>query len=241
MNKKLTSLIVYSVLSASLVGCGSLKIRDVNQDEVAKVRRVALASFSFQQPQAAAVGGNDPNLIAHPSDEVTAAMNDVAASLQRHLRWKVLPVDTMRGNATYKKFYEAKMKGWQSGKAPPTGKLFVAPEVMDAQSIRRMSPSERDELITALGVDAIMETQVTVAFKAGVAVMGFGPRHPQANISLAMYKKGIDKPVWFEGRMVGDASEKSVGATGWFDENEVTRLGRLSAKNAFDKVDFKKQ
>lgn len=232
-----------SVLTLSFFGCGSLKVRDVNSAEVKTVRRVAVASFSFLQPQAATVlGTGAQDMTAHESDEVTGCWKDIASTLSSNMRWSVLPFDEMRENPAYKTIYDGKMKGWQTNKVPHQGKLYLVPGVMDAQSIRRMKPAERDQLMSALKVDALMEAQVNVSFHVpGMAVMGLGSRHPQAVINFWMYKRGVEAPVWFDGRVVGEASAKSVGATGFFDETEVTRLGRLSARGAFEKLGLKTQ
>ena len=232
---------IVSLLTLSSLGCGWLKIRDVNKVEVQKVRRVALASFSFVQPQASTVlGAGGPDMQTHESEEVTACWNQVASTLKQNMRWNVLPAEQMVASAAYKKVYETKMKGWQTNKVPHQGSLFLVTGVMDAQSLRRMKPSERDLLMDALKVDALLETQVNIAFaSSGVSVMGIGPRYPQATINLWMYKRGVEAPVWFDGRMWGEASKKSVGATGYFDPSEVTHLGHLSAKSAFEKIDLK--
>ena len=38
-------------LALGLAGCGTFKVRDLNQSEVGRVRSVAIASFAVQQPQ----------------------------------------------------------------------------------------------------------------------------------------------------------------------------------------------
>jgi hypothetical protein len=221
---------------ASLTACGSVKIRDVNQAEIKTVRRVAVASFSFQQPHSS-LGD-----FSKEDGEVTKSYKDIATALKANMGWSVLGLDEMRGNAVYIKAYNDMMKGWQTNKVPSAGKLLTVPNVMDAQSLRRMKPYERDELMGALGVDALMETDVNVVFASkGITVMGIGSRYPQAYVSLRMYKKGVERPVWFDGRVEGEASNESVGKTGIWDESDVTRLGRLSAKNAFEKLNLNSQ
>ena len=234
---------IVSVLTLCSLGCGAIKLRDVNQSEVQSVHRVAVASFSFLQPQASTLlGTGAADMTAHESEEVTGCWKDIATALKSNMHWNVQPFEEMRGNSAYKAVFEAKMKGWQTGKVPVQGKLYLVPGVMDAQSLRRLKPGQRDQLMDALKVDALMETQVNIVFNTkGVAVMGIGSRHPQAYISLWMYKRGVESPVWFDGRVVGEAADKSVGKTGFFDETEVTHLGRLSAKGAFEKLNLKTQ
>jgi len=230
-----------------LVGCGSIKTRDVNTKELNQVRRVAIASFSWEQPIATTValnlgsgkveGEKVRDFKANESDEVTQSYRDMASALSTRMKWKVTDLDELRTNSTYKEWYDKKMKGWQMGKVAPNHKLFVVENLMDAQSLRRMRMNEKDALMAGLGVDAIIEMQVNVVFaNTGMKVMGIGSRYPQAHVLFYMWKKGVEAPVWFEGRMAGDVSTESVGKTGFFDEQAVTRLGRLSAKSAFNKM-----
>lgn len=230
------SLVVATIIG--LTACGSLKRRDVNQSEIRSVRKVAIAAFSFEQPQAGlAKLAGEKNYVPSESNDALLALHDAAKTLQSKLRWQILNVDTMRANEAYKKAYASKMEGFQMGKMPPQGKEFIAPGVMDAQSIRRMKPAERDELMKALGVDAIMEAKANIGFASkGVKVMGVGSRYPQAILHFFVFKKGVEQAVWFEGQIEGVASETSVGKTGFFDEELVTRLGRTSLKTAFEKV-----
>lgn len=224
----------------TLVGCGSVKLRDANQAELTAVKKVAIASFSFAQPIAASLlspGG--PDYGTYSSSEVDQTYSDLADTLSSNLKWTVLSAENLRRNPEYQKAYEAKMKGWQANKVPHQGKLFLVPGIMDAQSLFRMKPADRDHLMDGLKVDAIMEVAVQVDFAASAAhVMGFGSRKPKAFINMRMYKRGVEAPIWFDGRLTGDEAKESVGATGYFDETKVTRLGRASAKSAFMKLRF---
>lgn len=232
--------LVLCALAFGLSACGSIKVRDVNQEEMKNVQKVAVASFSFTQPHST-LTSNQVN-IGEDNDEAEASLKDIAGTLAKTMKWKMLPLDEMRGNAAYQATYEKKMKGWQMGKVPGNARLLIAKGVMDAQSLIRMKPPERDQLMSALGVDAMMEVAVNVVFaNKGVAIAGIGDRYPQAYINLWMYKRGVEKPVWFDGRVVGDASSSSVGKTGFFNELEVTRLGRQSAQNAFSKIKIQVQ
>lgn len=230
-----------------LVGCGSIKTRDVNTGELSQVKKVAIASYSWEQPIPTTValnlssgkveGEKVRDFNANESDEVTQSYKDIASAIGARMKWRVTPLEEMRANSTYKEWYENKMKGWQFGKAPPNHKLFNIENVMDAQSLRRMRMAEKDALMAGLGVDAIIEMKVNVVFaNSGMKVMGIGSRYPQAHVMFYMWKKGVEAPVWFEGRMAGDVATESVGKTGFFDEQAVTRLGRLSAKSAFTKL-----
>lgn len=234
-----------------LTGCGSLKTRNVNPAELNGVKKVAIASFSFLQPHPRSVGLNlgngriegstDKDLLSHENDEVTQTYNDAVKSLSAKMKWNVVGLDELRHHPSYRQAYDSKMKGWQN-KGPMNDKLFVVKEIMDAQSLRRMRPNERDDLMQSLNVDALMEAQVSVIFaNTGMKVMGIGSRYPQAVLMFYMYKKGVEAPVWFEGQVMGDVATESVGKTAFWDENAVTRLGRLSARSAFNKLNPKQE
>jgi hypothetical protein len=222
-----------------LSACGSVKIRDVNEAELMKVKKVAIASFSFEQPKNKTSGGVG---IAEDSEDAAGALKDISGILAKRMQWTILSADEMRKNPEYEKVYTAKMKGWQMNKVPVPGRLLIAPGVMDAQTLFRMKPPERDALMVALGVDALIEARVSIAFATkGVAVMGIGDRYPQASVIVRMYKRGIEQPVWFDGHMQGEAATESVGKTAFWDEADVTRLGRISARSAFEKVSLKQE
>lgn len=236
-------------IAFGLSACGSIKTRDVNAGELSTVRKVAIASFSFQQPAPSSVGmnlntgrveaGADRDVLSHEETEVTLTYTDIASTLNGKMKWQVVSLDELRRNGAYKEAYESKMKGWQN-KMPPNNKLFGISEVMDSQSLRRMRLAEKDRLMAGLGVDAVIEMDVQVTFaNTGVKFMGIGSRYPQAHVSFWLYKRGVEKPVWFEGQLSGDVSTESVGKTGFFDEKSVTHLGRLSAKSAFNKLNPK--
>jgi hypothetical protein len=236
----------FVILCLAVSGCGSLKIRDVNSAELSGVKKAAVASFSFYQPHSRKVGLNlgtgrleadtERDLLSHQDEEVTQTYNDMVKALASRMKWSVTALDDLRQNQSYQKAYDSKMKGWQN-KAPPHNKHYVVKNIMDSQSLRRMRQKERDNLMNELAVDAMLEMQVDVNFaNSGVKVMGIGSRHPQSTVSFCLYKRGVEKPVWFEGRVLGDVATESVGKTAFFDEDQVTRLGRLSARSAFNKL-----
>ena len=112
-------------------------------------------------------------------------------------KWSVLGLEQVNQNPSYKKAYNDKMKGFQINKVQTADRMVLlgAPQIMDADSLRRMSVGERDALMASLGVDALVEVQVYIKFATkGVAVMGIGSRYPQAYVSFRLYKTAAEKP-----------------------------------------------
>jgi hypothetical protein len=233
-------------LIMGLSACGSITTRKVEADQVSGIRRAAVASFTVTQPvprsiglnlsSGRAEGSNEASLIAGSSSTVDQMYQDLVTAFQKRMKWNVLSKDQLAANAGYAKAYNDMMKGWQS-KAAPHGDYFNVLQIMDSQSVRRMKPEARDELMQALNVDAIVEADLNIFFKTkGMAVMGIASRYPQTRLSFWVYKKGVKDVVWFDGNIDGDISTQSVGKTGFFDKEEVTRLGRTSAVTAFNKI-----
>lgn len=233
-------------LVMGLTACGSITTRKVESEQVSGIRRAAVASFTVTQPAPRSVGlnlssgrmegSNEASLIAGSSPSVDQMYQDLVGAFQKRMKWTVLSKEQLTQNAGYAKAYNDMMKGWQN-KAPVNGEYFNVLQIMDSQSLRRMKPAARDELMQALNVDAIVEADLNIFFKTkGMAVMGIASRYPQARLNFWVYKKGVKDVVWFEGNIDGEPSSESVGKTGFFDKEEVTRLGRNSAVTAFNKI-----
>lgn len=227
-------------------GCAGLGTRSVNKDELNSVKRVAIASFSLVHPRTKtliSIGGSsgmDESFPDMDSDVTKDFYNDLAETLRSKYRWRTLTSQAMVQNNKYQATYKEKMLGVQFNKIQMKGQVLRVPEVMDAQSLRRMSVVERDALATALNVDLLIEAQVQIYLETkGIAVMGIASRYPQARVFFNAYKKGVEAPVWFEGKLDGEMSEKSISKTGHFDEDEMLKYARVSAKSAFAKLNFR--
>lgn len=237
-----------SVLTLTLVfatACSSLSHK---KDEAAlqNVKKVAVVAFMADEPASAGIGFSlnshqlgaeaGGSLIPQHSESVDQMLAALEESFAKKMRWQVLDTKRMISNPGYAQAYHQTMDGWQS-KGPPNRGLnrYLVEKVMDYDCTRILDRPGRDKLITDLGVDAIISSNVRV-YNAGNSVMGLGSRHPQANLSFAMYIKGRDEPVWFEGRVAGDESKESVGSTHFTDEEKTAKLSLASAKTAFERI-----
>jgi len=243
--KTLTILIrIFSLVS--LVGCGSFKVRDRDDQAVAGIKKAALISFSVYEPQSPKVGFNlskgqtearAGGTMGSQSDPTVDQMyGDLQASLSKGLNWKVLGQNEMTVSEEYKRAYKRTMEGWQNKMPPGEGiQHFKIQNVMDFDSARILGPQGRDQLIDGLGVDALVVARVDVLLN-GTSIMGFGSKHPQARLALFVYKKGIEKPVWFDGGIDGSEAKESVGSTAFIDDDLLKKLSTESARTAFNQI-----
>jgi hypothetical protein len=238
--------VVFSVAAlVSLCSCGSL-VRGRDKDEVGKVQTAAVIAFSDIEPQAVDIGmslltgqtkGKDgPSYLAANDAHTDKMYQDLVAGFGNEMKWKMLPLDQMQSNPTYIHDYQATMEGFQNKMPLPKGqKQFLVSKVLDWDGPRILGAQNRDDLMRALGVDALIVARVEVVLH-GTSIMGIGARHPQANVSFQVYTLGHPNPVWYDGRIQGDESEESVGNTGAFDPDMLKRLAVKSADTAFAKI-----
>jgi hypothetical protein len=233
------------VILASLCSCGSL-VRKRDKDEVGKVTTAAVIAFSDIEPQAVDIGmslltgqtrGKDgPSYLAANDPHTDKMYANLVAGFGDGMKWKMLPLDQMRANPLYVQVYKSTMEGFQNKMPLPKGqKQFLVSNVMDWNGPRIMGPQARDELIRALGVDALIVVRVDVVLH-GTSIMGIGSRHPQSNLSFQVYTLGHENPIWYDGRIQGEESQESVGNTGAFDPDMLKRLAVKSADTAFAKI-----
>lgn len=107
---------------------------------------------------------------------------------------------------------------------------------MDNESLRVMGTEGRDNLMKALGVDALVTAQIDVLL-SGTTVLGIGSMYPYANLQFQVYTRGKSTADWFEGAIEGEKAEKSIGSTALtLDVELMNRLALESARTAFAKI-----
>lgn len=239
---------IHSLLAAALLvsGCAMLKTHDKDEVAVARIKTVALVGFTVVQPAPAEVGvgllsgkvtaEQGGSLIPQNSVEVDEMYQELAKAFGRNVRWKVLPLAKLKSHPGYRAAFDRTMKGWQNKMPVPAGKQqYLVDGVMDNDGLRILGESGRAELMKALGVDAIITSKIDVMLK-GTTVMGIGGRHPRSRLSFQVFSAASANPVWFEGAVDGEPAERSVGATGFFDEKLMKELSLVSARKAFQKI-----
>lgn len=214
-------------------GCGSARFKE--QDQVNSIQKAAVVAIGVYQPAREGGGlGTQSGKLMLDSPHVTGIYKDLVAELQKNMGWKMATYDQVRGNATFTQAYEKTMKGFQNKVPPGEGEnLYRAEGILDQDSPRILGVEGRNALIDALKVDAIVVVTVRTQLK-GTVVMGIGPRKPQALVTLAVYKRGQEKPVWFDGMIEGAVSEESIGMLG--NKELLDQLVAKSSKTAFAKI-----
>lgn len=236
------NVLVTSVLALALLqsGCSSLQ-KSKDETALKSVKKVALVAYSGDFPVPAQLGfnlgsgkveadrgGGFGSDLAEPKDPI---FEEISKAFKSRLNLIVLDEDQMRLNEGYQRAYKKTTEGWQTNKTmigPGRQKVMVA-GVMDGDAMRALEFEGRNALIKSLGVDAIISATTYIDL-AGFSIFGFGSRSPQANITIFMYKHGVEAPIWFE-TFKGE-KHGSMNATGFFDESKMKASASQSAKNA---------
>ncbi|MEQ1506389.1 MAG: hypothetical protein ABMB14_29445 [Myxococcota bacterium] len=133
-------------------------------------------------------------------DDTVRAYTTIETGLESGFGWTVPSNEELAATPAYQQVaagYTGQSKlaqmaaGWGAGMCPPG--------IVHWASISRMKQPERDALIDALGVDAVLVAQLTVTgHDQGVSVGGIGTSRvkPQASVRLSLYQKGEKKAVW---------------------------------------------
>ncbi|MGE3975490.1 MAG: hypothetical protein AB7F59_13275 [Bdellovibrionales bacterium] len=237
--------IFLAMIALAMISCSGLT-HFKDEAAVGEIKKVAVVAFMVQQPSSASLGvdlskgqlkaGNTANFMPTEGTHADLMYTDLSEALKKNLRWNVMDKKTMASNAGYVKAYKQTMDGWQNKMPPGEGmNQFLVAQVMDAEGPRILDMKGRDELIEALKVDAIMVARVNVILN-GTSIMGLGSRYPQSKVSFFVYKKGVEKHIWFDGGIDGEESKTSVGGSAFIDETLLSNIAVASAKTAFAKI-----
>ena len=239
-------------LSILLSGCSGMR-RKHDAPQVAPIKKVAIVGFEVVQPVPVDIvkalfspsnsSGNSGDfmgnvnwsgMMAIPSAHARNLYEDANKSLKQIQKWEMLSTDSMTKNTFYKTLFAEWMGPVQSRTPVQQGESkFHAPEILDYDSIQRMSAKDRDTLLTALKVDGIVSLKVNTRLHA-VTVMGIGSRYPQAVLEFRLYKKGVPDPIWYDVNVEGKKSDKSMGVTRLTtDFNKMNELISESARTAY--------
>lgn len=229
-----------------LAGCGSLATKSKDESAVKSVKKVAVVAFSADYPVARTLSldvgsgklGGDAGggLGADSANDTNPMYDEIGRALRQKMHWSIMDVNQMRDNTGYKETYKAFMEGWQQKIPPAQGRQRLHIKgVLDNVAPKNLGYEQREKLLQALGVDAIVFAYPYTSLE-GTVVMGIGTRYPQTQITLYVYKRGAEGPIWFE-TFKGEPAKESVGATGFIDENKMKNLALESAKTALRHLD----
>lgn len=237
----LKSILFVGVLG-SFSGCATKKI---NEAELNKVKTVAIVAFTSTLPVSQTLsldagsgktsGAAGGSLIPGSSKESEEILTSLVLALQKNKRWQVTELAALKKNPAYIQAYKATMEGWQNKMPPGEGQTNYQVEgIMDKDGVRLLGPEGKNQLIKALGVDAVVVVNVHTTLE-GFKVMGIGKRKPQSTANIQVYSINEEGPIWFES-FKGEQSDESVGMTGFIDETKLQKLAVTSSQSAFSKI-----
>ncbi len=221
-----------------LAACTSSRVKD--QASVSKIKKVAIVAFTVTEPQGAKISLNigkglesapGGSHMTETSPHIDSMYTSLGENLRSKLKWQVVDLKDLKAHPAYKIAYKNTMEGWQN--KMPTGQGLQDYEVeglMDWNGLRLLKQEGREQLIQALGVDAIIMAKSYVVLD-GVTVLGIGDKYPKAHVSLEIYGKGQEDPIWRE-VFTGEKSEKSVGKTAFIDSDILKESSLKSFKSA---------
>lgn len=223
------------------LGCASVK---VHPERIDKVKTVALVGFSGQ------LSLHDPNekkdskgigatinaiknigemgsgeLQKRRTEQAEKAYSLLAKKLSEQMGWRVLDAQALAQSPVY-----ATQLREHSNEGLTTLGLQYLPNVLRAEVAERLSPSQRDELIKSLGVDAVAVVAVkyVVGDKSGFSLGGVGKQttYPKAVVGFAVWDQNAQEAAWSDRWAEGKPTTEGLAATMGveLDENETSVL-----------------
>lgn len=232
-------------VSLSLMSCSTMS-RQRDDAEYKKVKSAAVVAFILKEPasdvlavdigsgaKGAQLGGSSFYQTSTSADQ---SYQDLTAYLSKQTGWSVLALNDVQHNKYYTDEATKLMAPIKILHAPPSGSnWYLAKDVMAPSAAEIGGREERNKLMNALGVDAIVVATVDVSIKGGFSLNGLGPRKPQSNFVMKVYERDHDKPIWNE-EIQGEKSEESLGWIGFIDEKRMDQLAAESTKTALARI-----
>jgi hypothetical protein len=251
MKKSVISPVVIGLASVVfLSSCSSMKIQ---REQVQKIKKVALIGFSVEQDmpnteesvakslfgvQQEAPGGVAvvPAEIATASPHATQISQELAASLQKDLGWRVMDVKALAALPAYASFKNEKTKQPQMRpQVHKNVKIFVPDHGVETFLLGSMKHEERKQLMQKLGVDALalaharIELQNSGLFK-GIA----GDLRSKAILSFRVFTAEQEEPVWMDAYAAGEATqEKAEHTLGFANVEALNKQALVAVRSAY--------
>ncbi|MGZ3653027.1 MAG: hypothetical protein ACXVB9_00995 [Bdellovibrionota bacterium] len=237
---------VLSLLALSACS-GMGRVYDANA--LRPVQKVAVVAVDVVQPEefdllkpSNSGGGSGPmshmNIaLPTPSPHVNDYVEETRNELHHGQKWQLLPSAKVASNFAVQKYLKDTTEGLQSTQPIPARMTkFRAPELLDVDSAVKIGPAARDEIMNSLGVDAIAFARYDIQLN-GTSIMGIGNKHPQANLQISVYARGVEKPIWKDNAQ-GQEMDDSVGATNLsLDFPKLKDLSIKSSRKAFAEIE----
>ena len=148
-------------------------------------------------------------------DNAIIAYRQLTSSLQDHLKWDVLPYEDVIGNPHYQTVFEqtqrgSTLAGLQSAMASVSSD-YHPKGIIWALRANSMNQSERDELLDALGVDAVASAQVYIRAESSGFLFFTTATTYSAQVAFRVWARGSSEEIWKDLVAQGDESDLSGG------------------------------
>jgi hypothetical protein len=207
-----------TIQTAAVVGFGGQN--EIEENETRSGIGVVDTVNQLKQTAEAINGLEEGTLKQDAQSDAVRAYGAVESKLESGFGWSVLSRDELVAVPAYQQLDEARSTPGKLGEMGDAwGAGYCPSGVVHWASMIRVKQPERDALIEALGVDAVVVAQFTVSGKdQGVSIGGVGTSRikPQALVQLSVYQKGEKKPVWrgyAQGPKVDEALQGDFGKT----------------------------
>ena len=227
------------VLAQALVGCASVQVRPA---PLANVHKAAIVAFGWSVDLSSESDKNLSNSIgdAINTSKAIASLADPAAlelppknaydtlakKLDENLHWTILPLQEVVGNSAFQQLITS---------THGLGDTPAITGIMPPLQADRLTPAQRKELMTGLGVDALLiaDVKIKVGGTSGFAMAGMGSvtKYPQATIAFSAFGPQDEEPVWRDRWASGEKAKTGVANT-MGAQNDSTKDEALAEANA---------
>jgi hypothetical protein len=216
------------LLPILFTGCASLTKVSKQNENLAKVKKVAIVGFSvsYQEPPRSKIGeiihtakmlsGADDAPKYGENENVDLLYQEFAEKIQKENSWHVLPVSQLAGLPKYKSLVKDTSEGLQlRPPLPQSMSVLRAHQIIDAGAFRMMKPEQKARLAKDLGVDAVLIVEIisSIEVEGGLKkYIGMAEFRPRAQVTVEMIDGKSDKPLWQDSWAWG-TGDKAVQST----------------------------
>ena len=210
---------------------------EIEQAETRSGVGVLDAARDLKKTKDAVSGLKDGSMKAESGRKTIEIYDTVEQGLEGAFDWEVWDYDTLSSHDAYAAAWDTftpkkgrGLAGWGGGMAPEG--------ILHNTSTLRLKQRDRDPLIEALGVDALVMVDLTVAGKdQGVRIGGVGTSRvkPRTTAIVTIYVPGEKKHVW-RGGVTGEKTEEAIKNDMGAEDDGRHGLILASIQNAMTKL-----
>lgn len=208
------------MLAQAVAGCASIQVRPA---PLANVHKAAIVGFGWSVDLSSESDKSLSNSIgeaistskaiaslADGSAEQTpkAAYDAFAKKLDENVHWTILPLQEVAANPVLQQLMNTTKQ---------LGDSSAITGVMHPFQAGRLSPAQRKELLSGLGVDALLiaDVKIKVGGTSGFAMAGMGSitKYPQATLAIIAYGAQDDESIWQDKWATGEKAKTGIANT----------------------------